>query len=154
MILGIALLLIWLILLIRFPRVMVPASGVLVALALLLAAGVGLKQWFDGRSAAQLEIRIEYLPEACDFGRPLQVHIENRGERTASRISWQLLATQPGYSSNLLDVAVTATSYQIDQPLASGESWQRCYAVPRLRSSYRAPDLEYRADRVRAEFRR
>lgn len=150
--LGIALLLIWLVLLLRFPRVMLPFSGVLVALALTLAAGVGVKQWLDSRQVKQLHISIQYLPAECDFGQPLRVLIDNRSEQTARDISWQLHATQPGYNSSVLDVSVTGARYHTDRPVSAGSQWQRCYAVPNLRQGYRAPDLLYRAEKVGAEF--
>ncbi|MFN3579356.1 MAG: hypothetical protein ACK4VV_02645 [Pseudomonas sp.] len=149
---GIALLLIWLVLLLRFPRVMLPLSGVVVALALTLAAGVGVKQWQDGRQTDQLHISIQHLPAECEFGKPLRVLIDNQSKRTANNISWQLLATQPGYNSSVLDVSVNDAIYHANRALPPGEQWQQCYAVPRLRQGYRAPDLLYRAQRVRAEF--
>ncbi|MEZ2744086.1 hypothetical protein ACBQ16_02675 [Halopseudomonas bauzanensis] len=150
--LGIALLLIWLVLLVRFPRIMLPASGIIVALTLVLAAGVGIWQWQDGKDVERLDISIRHMPEACDFGKPLQVRIHNHADRTASHISWRLLARQPGYNTNLLDTGVTESIYQTSQPLAAGEQWQQCYSVPRLRSGYRPADLEYQADKVRADF--
>lgn len=150
--LGIALLLIWLVLLLRFPRIMLPASGIIVALTLVLAAGVGLWQWHYGREVQRLDISIQHAPEACDFGKPLQVRIHNRAERTASHISWRLVARQPGYNTNLLDIGVTEGIYQTSQLLAPGAQWQQCYPVPRLRSGYRPVDLEYQADKVSADF--
>lgn len=150
--LGIALLLIWLVLLLRFPRIMLPVSGVLIGLGLLLATGVGIKQWLDGRQVDKLDISIRYAPDTCEFGKPLSVRIANQGSRTANHISWRLQANQPGYNTNLLDVSMADAVYQTDQALPPGEQWQRCYSTPRLRSGYRAPDLEYRAERVRADF--
>lgn len=154
MALGIALLLVWLILLVRFPRVMLPASGIIVIIALLLAAAAGIWQWRHDRQVSALQISITHAPEACDFGMPLQVSIHNTAEHPARHISWQLTAVQPGYNTNLLDIGVTASLYEIDQTLQPGERWEGCYAVPRLRSGYRAADLQYHAERVRAEFQR
>lgn len=154
MALGIALLLVWLILLVRFPRVMLPASGIIVAIALLLAAAAGTWQWWHERQVSDLQISVSHAPEACDFGKPLQVSIHNTARHTASHISWQLTAVQPGYNTNLLDIGVTASLYEVNQTLQPGEQWQACYAVPRLRSGYRAADLDFHAERVRAEFQR
>ena len=63
--LGIVLLVVWLFLLLRYPRVMLPASGVIVALALLLAAFVGIRQWQNDQHLEQLHISIAYQPEGC-----------------------------------------------------------------------------------------
>lgn len=152
--LGIALLVVWLILLVRFPRVMLPASGIIVVIALLLAAAAGVWQWRHERHVDQLDITVRYLPQACDFGKPLQVSIHNTSPRPVRQISWQLKALQPGFNTNLLDVGVSASTYQVSRALAADEQWQECHAVPPLRSGYRAADLQYHADRIRAEFQR
>ncbi len=152
--LGIVLLLVWLVLLLRFPRIMLPASGVLAGLGLLLALFVIGRQWMDNRHVADLRVQVNYAPEACAFGRPLQVVMENQSNRVASNIRWRLHATQAGYSSNLLDLSTTDSTYRTERQLAPGESWQECYRVPPLRSGFRAPDLNYRADGLRADFSR
>ncbi|GGJ01540.1 multidrug transporter [Halopseudomonas pertucinogena] len=150
--LGIILSIIWLVLLVRFPRAMLPASAILVAIALLLGAAVGIWQWQHERQVSRLEISVEYRPEACEFGRPLQVTIHNTGSRTASWISWQLQAVQPGYNTNLLDLGVTRSTYRLDRPLHADERQQECHAVPPLRSGFHPADLQYQADHIRAEF--
>ena len=150
--LGIALFVFWLVMLLRFPRVMLPFSGILLALILLLAAAVGVQQWFNSRLIDQLEFSVLYQPEQCTFGKPLQISIANRTERTAKTVSWQLLANQPGHSANLLDVSVRSDEYQTDRTIQAGESWQGCFAVPSLRRGYRAAELRFSADRIQAEF--
>lgn len=152
--LGIALLLIWLILLVRFPRVMLPTSGIVIVIALLLAAAVGVWQWRHERQVNRLEITVRYLPEACEFGKPIQVSINNASSHTTRQVSWQLSATQPNYNTNLLDVGITASTYHMNQPLPVGEQWLQCYSAPPLRSGYRATDVQYHASRVSAEFQR
>ena len=154
MALGIAFLLVWLILLVRFPRVMLPASGILVVIALLLAAAAGIWQWRHGQNVSQLEISIKHAPEMCDFGKPLQVSIHNTSSHTTHHISWELWAIQPGYNTNLLDIGVTGSTYQLNQTLHPDEQWQACYVVPPLRSGHRAADLQYHAERIRADFER
>lgn len=152
MVLGVVLLLVWLILLLRFPRIMVPASLIIVGLALLLGAIVATMQWLDSRRVDQLDIRISYAPDGCEFGKPLRVDITNQSSDTAVSIRWRLLATQPGYNSNLVDTDTAAATYQMNQPLPPEAHWTGCYQVPRLRTGYRAPDLDYRTDRLRADF--
>ncbi|QIB49729.1 hypothetical protein [Pseudomonas sp. OIL-1] len=152
MALGIVLLLAWLILLVRFPRPMVPASLVLVGLALLLGAIVATMQWLDGRRADQLDMSVAYAPDACEFGKPLRVDIINNSAHTVTLISWRLLAAQPGFNTNLVDTSTTAATYRVDQSIPPEGDWTGCYRVPRLRTGYRAPDLDYRMDDVRAEF--
>lgn len=150
--LGIVLLLVWLILLLRYPRIMLPASGVVLALALLLAAFVGVRQWQNDRHLEQLQINIEYQPKGCEFGNPLRVVVHNRSGLTASNIEWYLHATQAGQERNLLDTSVTGAVYQVGEPLGPGERWQRCFPVPPVRTGYRAPDLRYHAADPSAVF--
>ncbi len=154
MLLGIAFLLIWLFALTRFPRVMLPATGVIVIIALLLAAAAGIWQWRHERQVDELQISISHVPETCDFGKPLQVSIHNTSDRITRHIRWQLMAVQPGYNTNLLDIGVTANTYELGLTLQPGERWQTCYVVPRLRSGYRAADLHYHAEQVRVQFQR
>lgn len=150
--LAILLLLVWLVLVVRFPRVMLPVSGILIALSVLLAIGVGVRQWHIERQTSKVDISIRHAPDSCDFGKPLAVTIENRSKRTANRVSWHLKALQPGFNTNLVDVGVSANIYQVSDALPAGAQWQGCYSVPRLRSGYRADDLEYHAAQVRADF--
>lgn len=150
--LGIVLLVVWLFLLLRYPRIMLPASGVALALALLLAAFVGLRQWQNAQDLEQLHISIAYQPESCDFGKPLRVEIDNRSGLTASNIRWQLHATHRGQQRNLLDTSVAEGDYRMDTPLAPGAKWQSCFTVPPVRSGYRAPELSYRAADPSATF--
>lgn len=152
MALGVALFLFWVVLLLRFPRIMLPVSGAVAALALVAAAIFGVRHWYSGNLADQLHTSAAYQPEQCEFGKPLRIVIDNRSDRTATNIRWQLVATQPEYNTNLLDISVTDATYQTSQALPSGEQWQGCYRVPRLRSGVQAAGLEYRLDRLSADF--
>ena len=149
--LGVALFLVWLILLLRFPRVMLPVSGVLASMALLLGLIMGLLQWQQAQRIEQLSFELTYQPAQCDFGKPLAVRISNRGDIAVHHIRWQLVASQPGYSTNLLDAGV-ALEFNSPARLAPGEQVKLCFSVPRLRRGYREAELEYQADEVSAEF--
>lgn len=152
MVLGVALFLFWLVLLLRFPRIMLPISGAVAALALVVAAVMGVRHWHNANQVDQLHTSVAYQPDQCEFGSPLRVLIENRSDRTATEIRWQLTATQPDYNTNLLDISVADASYQSNQALPPGQQWQGCYRVPRLRSGVQAADLDYRLDRLSADF--
>ena len=152
--LGIVLLLIWLVLLVRYPRAMLPATAIIGVIALLIAVVAGAAQWRHERQVRQIEISIRHDPERCDFGRPLRVEVHNGSARTVTGMSWQLRASQPGYSFDLLTSEASRRAYQLDEVLPVDGRWQRCYPAPALRSGYRAGDLEYRADQVRAQLQR
>lgn len=150
--LGIVLLVVWLLLLLRYPRVMLPASGVMVVLALLLAAFVGIRQWQNDQHLEQLHISIAYQPEGCEFGKPLRVEIHNRTGLVASNIEWQLHATLAGQQRNLLDTSVAEGRYRLDESLAAGDRWLHCFTVPPVRSGYRASELRFHAQDPSATF--
>lgn len=149
--LGVAIFFIWLILLLRFPRVMLPVSGVLAGLGLLLGLGVGVMQWQQVKRIEQLDFTLAYQPQQCEFGKPLAVRIRNQSEYSVQQIRWQLEASQPGYDTNLLDAGV-ALGFSTAARLAPGEERLLCYSVPRLRRGYREAELEYRVEAVHADF--
>ena len=149
--LGAAIFLVWLVLLLRFPRVMLPVSGVVAGLGLLLGLVMGLLQWQQGQRLDQLAFDLSYQPQQCEFGKPLAVRISNQSSYAAEHIQWQLVASQPGQNTNLLDAGV-AQEFTSAARLVSGEQQLLCYSVPRLRSGYREAELEYRVDAVSAEF--
>jgi len=149
--LGLAIFLVWLVLLMRFPRVMLPVSGVLAGIGLLLALVMGFLQWQQSQRVEQLAFDLSYQPQQCEFGKPLAVRITNGSNYPVKNITWQLLANQPGHNSNLLDAGL-ALDFASTAHLQPGEQKLFCYSVPRLRSGYRETELEYHADAVRAEF--
>ncbi|MEH6493890.1 hypothetical protein [Halopseudomonas sp.] len=149
--LGVAIFFIWLVLLLRFPRVMLPVSGVLAGLGLLLGLAVGFLQWQQAQRIDQLDFELTYQPQQCEFGKPLAVRIRNQSAYPVQQLHWQLVASQPGHETNLLDAGVVL-AFSSAPRLAPGEQRLLCYSVPRLRRGFREAELEYRVDAVSAEF--
>src|SRR5690606_18554037 len=99
--LGIVLLLVWLVLLVRYPRPMLPATAIIGVIALLIAAVAAVAQ---GRNQSQLshsEIRTGNDPGHGEFGRPRRAGVHNRSSRTVTGQSWQMRASPPAYSFDL-----------------------------------------------------
>ncbi len=149
---GIALLIVWLILLVRFPRVMLRATGVLIIVAAVFAGGAAFWQWQERQNVGRVDFDIRYDPLACNLAQPIRVRLVNQSGRDAAQISWELHAVQPGYSTNLIDSSSDAATYRTERELAAGDALEQCLPPPRLRSGYRARDLEYRASRIRVDF--
>ena len=149
---GIALLIVWLVLLVRFPRVMLRATAVLVIIAALIAAGAAFWQWQERQRTERIDFDIRFDALGCNLAQPIRVRLTNQSGREAKQIRWELQAVQPGYSTNLVDTSSDAASYRTEQALPAGEVFEQCLPPPRLRSGYRARDLEYRAERVRVDF--
>ncbi|UAW98915.1 hypothetical protein KEM63_02740 [Halopseudomonas nanhaiensis] len=149
---GVVLLIVWLILLIRFPRVMLRATGVLVIVAGVFAAGAAFWQWQQRQRVERIDFDIRYDAHSCNLAQPIRVRLINQSGRDAVQVHWELKAVQPGYSTNLVDTSSDAATYRTEKRLADGEAFEQCLPPPRLRSGYRARDLEYRADRIRVDF--
>jgi hypothetical protein len=149
---GIALLIVWLVLLVRFPRVMLRATAVLVVIAALIAAGAAFWQWQERQRTERIDFDIRHDALGCSLAQPIRVRLINQSGRDATQIRWELQAVQPGYSTNLVDTSSDAATYRTEQTLTAGEALEQCLPPPRLRSGYRARDLEYRAERIRVDF--
>lgn len=152
MALGVVLLVVWLILLIRYPRVMLRATAVLAIIAGLFAAVAAFWQWQERQRVARVGFDIRYDAHRCNLAQPIRVQLTNQSGEDARQIRWELQAVQPGYSTNLVDASSDAATYRTERPLPAGEVFEQCLPAPRLRSGYRARDLEYRADRIRVDF--
>src|SRR5690554_6651078 len=132
--LGIVLLLVWLVLLVRYPRPMLPATAIIGVIALLIAAVAAVTQWRHERQVSQIEISIRHDPERCEFGRPLRVEVHNRSTRTVTGMSWQIRASQAGHSFDLLSGEASRGTYLLDVSARAAGRRQRCYQSPHPRS--------------------
>ncbi len=152
MIFGAVLLFTWLILLLRYPSRALPVS---------LAAAVGLGVvaafvvWEDSRDEQRLErlqLRVNYMPQQCQTGRPLLVLIDNGNKVSLTELRWKIAAYAPGDTVNLAEDTYTAPRYRGPGDLLPGSQWQDCLPMPPLRPGYRPQTLEFRAERLQGTF--
>ena len=152
MFVGVLLIIAWLVLLLRYPRKAFPVSlAALVGLAIVAACVA----WQDSREAdqlARLDLRIVYDPAQCPADRPLQLTLTNSNDVPLSELSWRIAAYAPGDTVNLADNQYTAPHYRGPGELQAGTSWQDCLPMPPLRTGYRAPSMEFRAERLQGSF--
>jgi hypothetical protein len=152
MFIGIALILTWLVLLLRYPAKALPVS---------LAAVIGLGlvalwvAWADTREEhqlARLELRMTYNPDACPSDRPLQASIRNGNDDPLTELRWRVAAFAPGDTVNLVENDYDGPRYSGPGSLQPGASWQACLPLPPLRAGYRPQTLEFRSERLQGSF--
>ncbi len=152
MLVGAILLLSWLVLLVRYPAKALPISlAALLGLAL-VASWVLWQESRENRHLAQLQLRLEYVPQDCPAGQPLRVELKNDSPVALKRLRWDVAAYRPGDSINLARQLYDSPRYQGPGDLQPGARWQACIPLPTLRSGYRASTLEFRAERLEGSF--
>lgn len=152
MIVGVLLVVVWLVLLFRYPAKALPVSMTAVALLGIVAAWVVWQQNRLDHRLASLDIRIVHDLSACPPAKPLSIAINNDSDAVLSSLSWQIAAYFPGESSNLAQRDYTRPRYDAPRGIPPGGQWQECVLPPPLRSGYRAETLEYRAEALNGTF--
>ncbi|MDY7559095.1 multidrug transporter [Pseudomonas sp. 10B1] len=152
MLIGIALILIWLVLLQRYPT-----KALLVSLAAALCLGL-VTLWVlwqdsqDTRQLERLELRLSYSPERCPADNPLRVQLHNGNNQPLLALQWRVAAYRPGDTVNLADDVYAAPRYRGPGELKAGGDWQDCLPIPPLRPGYRAETVEFRAEHLQGNF--
>ncbi|AYN17882.1 multidrug transporter [Pseudomonas monteilii] len=152
MLIGAALILTWLVLLLRYPAKALPVSMAAVCGLGLVALMVF---WQDSREAlqlARLDLRLSYAPEHCPADRALQVRMKNGNDAPLTELRWRVAAYAPGDTVNLAENSYNAPRYRGPGELQPGAEWKDCLPLPPLRSGYRPQTLEFRAEHLQGNF--
>ncbi|WP_462381618.1 multidrug transporter [Pseudomonas sp. Marseille-QA0892] len=152
MIVGVLLVVIWLVLLFRYPAKALPVSMTAVALLGIVAAWVVWQQNRLDHRLASLDIRLAYDLNACPPAKPLSIAIRNRSDAVLSSLNWQIAAYFPGETSNLAQRDYDRPRYDAPGGIQPDGLWQECVPTPPIRSGYRAETLEYRAESLNGSF--
>ena len=129
-----------------FPKQMLGILGVLV----LLIATVFL--YFQGqaderqREKDSVQVSVKYDEETCNEEFPLFVAVRNTGYNPVNKVSWNLAAYRPGYSSNVISYGTDFswdTPYYTDKILNTGEEIRLCYKVPTIDGKFDPGALNY-----------
>lgn len=152
MFIGIALIIIWLVLLLRYPAKALPVSLAALCGLGLVALWVAWLDTREERQLARLELRMHYAPEQCPADRPLQVQVKNGNTIPLVELRWRVAAYAPGDTVNLVENDYDGPRYRGPGSLLPGSSWNDCVPLPALRSGYRAQTLEFRAERLQGTF--
>jgi hypothetical protein len=103
MFIGIALILIWFVLLLRYPAKALPVSLAALAGLGLVALWVAWLDTHEERQLARVELRMEYAPERCPADRPLRIALTNGNSSPLVEFRWRVAAFAPGDTVNLVE---------------------------------------------------
>ncbi|QLF92578.1 multidrug transporter [Pseudomonas sp. ABC1] len=152
MIVSLLLIVLWLILLLKYPRKALPVSlGALLGLCL-IAAWVAWQEQVEANRLARLEIELRHAPEQCPKDRPLAVRLLNQSTHPLQSLRWEIAAYAPGSALNLVRSNYDAPLYRGPGDLLPGKHWEACLPLPPLRPGYRPETLEFRAERLQGHF--
>jgi len=152
MLIGALLILLWFILLLRYPLRALPISlGAAAAFALVVGWAI-LQDRQQARLLERLKVTISYEPRQCPAARPLLARLANHSDRRVSQLSWRIAAYVPNSHLNVAQGSFEKPDYSLPADLQAGASWQSCLPLPTLRSGYRASTLSFGATDLEGEF--
>jgi hypothetical protein len=152
MLIGALLILLWFILLLRYPLRALPISlGAAAAFALVVGWAI-LQDRQQARLLERLKVTISYEPRQCPAARPLLARLTNHSDRRVSQLSWRIAAYVPNSRLNVAQGSFEKPDYSLPADLQAGASWQSCLPLPTLRSGYRASTLSFGATDLEGEF--
>tara|TARA_B100001093_G_scaffold349912_1_gene334492 strand:- start:388 stop:837 length:450 start_codon:yes stop_codon:yes gene_type:complete len=117
---------------------------------IIVAGVVGIIEWQSNQSnnpVDPVEISFSYDPSICSEEYPLFVTIKNIGDRTLSKVEYQIEGRRKGYSTNVLKSRLSYQRNFSDKILNPGESYTQCVRLL-LKTEYASIDpktLEYNA---------
>jgi len=140
-------LIVGILLLFAFPRQMLALIGCFV---LIVAGLIYFIYYQDSQRQKErdlVQLTIKYDEKKCGNKFPLIITVENLGKKIVNRISWNIAAYRPGYSSNVIKYGYGSYSsnspYSTDKILKPGEMITFCYQVPPLTGNYDPLILRY-----------
>ena len=79
-------------------------------LLFVLLVGIGIVALIDylvssqrGKEQESVSVVVSYAPGSCGKDFPLSFKIINRSKKIVNKVSWNIIATDKGYSSNIID---------------------------------------------------
>lgn len=144
------LILLWVVLVVRYPARALLVSALGLTAMLLLAGTTLLLERRESARLAQVSILIE-LSDRCPAPRPLLVSVHNPHAAALHELRWQLSAHLPAQPDELL---ASPQAAQLAAPalLPGHTRWQQCVMVPALRPGYRLEDLAFSATNPRGRL--
>jgi len=135
------------ILLIIFPKQILAILGVLV---LAVAAIFFYSQEQENkrqREKDRVQVSVKYDKKNCSEEYPLLIVIRNTGYKPVNKVSWNIAAYRPGYSSNVVSYGTYSSSwnapYSTDKILKKDETNWLCYKVPTIQGKLDPATLKY-----------
>lgn len=152
MLFGIALLLTWLVLLIRYPGKALPVSLAALSGLLLVGAWVLWQEHREAQLLRQVHLDLQYAPQACPPDQPLRITVRNASTTPLIALHWDVAALRPGSLTSVAERSAYSYQYDRNVPLQGGQQWQRCMPLPPLQPGYRPETVDFQPERVRGRF--
>ena len=146
-------------------------TGILLSV---LLVGIGIVALIDYLVSAQKEkkqelvsIAVSYDPNSCSKDSPLSFKITNGSKKIVNKVSWNIIATAKGSSSNIVDYesfpnyqgeystghhSESSTPYTTNKSLAPGELFSECYKAPLIRGKFSPQNIFWKVSNNYSEF--
>jgi hypothetical protein len=150
-----------------FPK----QTGILLSV---LITGIGIVALIDYIVSGQREkeqesvsIVVSYVPDFCGEDSPLSFKITNGSKKMINKVSWNIIATEKGYSNNIVDYesfpghqseystsyhSENSTPYSTDKTLRPGELFSACYKAPVIKGGLPPQKLIWKVSNKYSEF--
>ena len=114
-----------------------------------------------------VSVTVSYVPDSCNKNSPLSFKITNGSKKIATKVSWNIIATENGSSSNIVDYnsflsyqgeystrnhSENSTPYSTDKILKPGEFFSACYKAPLIRGELPPQNLFWKVSNKYSEF--
>lgn len=149
-------LIVGIILIFIFPKQM----GILAGVIGFSIAGIYLYLKTEENERKQLNdsvlITMNYNISLCSEAYPLAVSIKNGSKKIVEKVRWNINATVPGYSNNVIQyedyISEYSTPYESDRILTPSQSVSFCYKAPKLTSGSKISSVNWGAVSKRIFF--
>jgi hypothetical protein len=139
-----------------------------------LLVGIGIVALIDylvssqrGKEQELVSVVISYTPGSCGKDSPLSFKITNGSKKIVNKVSWNVIATAKGSSSNVVDYesfpdyqgeystghhSENSTPYSTDKILSQGELFSVCYKAPLIRGELPLQNIIWKVSNKYSEF--
>ena len=139
-----------------------------------LLVGIGIVALIDYMVSGHREkeqelvsITVSYAPDSCGKDSPLSFRITNGSKKIVNKVSWNIIATEKDYSSNIVDYksfpgyqgeystgyhSENTTPYSTDKILKPGELFSACYKAPLIKGKLPPQNLIWKVSNMYSEF--
>lgn len=139
-----------------------------------LLAGIGavaliyyITLYYREKEQESVSVVVSYVPDSCGTDSPLFFKVMNKSKKIVNKVSWNVIATERGSSSNIIDYKSFpkyknkystnyhnehTTPYETNKLLKPGEFSSACYKVPFIKGNLSPKNLVWKVSNKYSEF--
>ena len=143
-------------------------------LLFVILVGIGIVALIDYLVSYQKEkeqnlisVAVSYDPIFCSKDSPLSFKIKNDSKKIVNKVSWNIIVTAKGSSTNIVDYesfpsyqgeystrhhSESSTPYSTQETLAPGELFSVCYKAPLIREELPSQNIIWKVSNKYSEF--